>query len=114
MADHRKPLLQLRVLIEFDPRYSIYVGYCLETGSVISADDVETAEDMMKELLADEIAFALENNNLRNLLSSPAPLEIWRKWQEAYEKSPSEPEELIVNVRPEPAKPEAELSFATA
>jgi hypothetical protein len=62
-----EPLFKFRVLIEFESGYNMWVARCLETGSVATASDVDTAEDMIKELLVDEVTFAIEHNNLANL-----------------------------------------------
>jgi len=77
----------LRVLAEYDTTYQTHVAYCLETGSVVTADNRDDLKSMMKELLEDEVSFAFEKKNLTNLLSTPAPFDIWVKWQEAVEKN---------------------------
>jgi hypothetical protein len=85
MEKRREPFIVFRVLIEHDPKYNFYVAHCLQTGSVVTADETEVAEDMIRELLEDEISYAVIHNNLKNLLSSPAPLEVWKKWSKAAE-----------------------------
>ena len=80
-----KNLFRLRVLADFDSEYKVWVARCLETGSIVTADDPETVIDMMKEVLEDEITFAWENDNLANLYSTPAPREILLRWREAIE-----------------------------
>jgi hypothetical protein len=50
---------------------------------VATADDTETVEDMIKELLVDEVTFAAEHNNLANLYSHPAPFDVWMKFRSA-------------------------------
>lgn len=83
------PFFRVRVLLEFDETYKVFAAHCLETGNVVTADSTEEAREMIKELLEDEISFAIEHRNLKNLYSSPAPLEIWQKWmQAAKEKTP--------------------------
>jgi len=72
---------QLRVLLWKDP-HDIYVGQCLETGSVGTADDVDTLRDIMTELLTDEVDFNLATGNLGNLFNTPAPLEVWKRYHE--------------------------------
>jgi len=76
-------LFCFRVLLRFDTKYEVYVAHCLETGNVVTSDSPEEAEEMMKELLEDELLFALRNRNLKNLYSSPAPLEVRMQWAEA-------------------------------
>jgi hypothetical protein len=83
MRDLVATLFPLRVLMEYDDRYKVQVARCLETGSVATADDFDTAKEMIKEILEDEIAFAIENDNLPNLYSTPAPLEVFKRWREA-------------------------------
>lgn len=76
----------LRVLAEYDTSYNTHVAYCLETGSVVTADNSRELKLMMKELLEDEVSFAIEHKNLTNLFSTPAAYDIFVKWQEALEK----------------------------
>ncbi|HEV8427559.1 MAG TPA: hypothetical protein VGQ41_06575 [Pyrinomonadaceae bacterium] len=80
-----KNLFRLRVLADLDSEYNVWVARCLETGSMVTADDPETVIEMMKEVLEDEITFAWENDNLANLYSTPAPREILLRWREAVE-----------------------------
>jgi hypothetical protein len=75
-----KSMFRLRVLSEYDSLYNIYVAQCLETGSIVSADDPATLEDMMTELLADEVGHAVEHKNFANLFSTPAPPDVWVRW----------------------------------
>jgi hypothetical protein len=76
----------LRVLAEYDTTYNTHVAYCLETGSVVTAENADDLKSMIKELLEDEISFAIANKNLTNLFSTPAGFDIFVKWQEAVEK----------------------------
>jgi hypothetical protein len=78
-----RPLWDFRVFAEFDKTYNVYVAYCLETGTTATADDLQNLRRIMIDVLRDEVAFALTNKNLNNLYSTPAPLEIWLKWDEA-------------------------------
>jgi len=73
----------LRVLAEYDTTYKTHVAYCLETGSVVTGETVDELKIMMKELLEDEISFAIANKNLTNLFSTPASFDVFVKWQEA-------------------------------
>ena len=77
------PFVKLRVLADYDEIYKTHVAYCLETGSVVTADGPEELKSEMKELFEHEIMFALESRNLANLFSAPAPFEKWVKWLEA-------------------------------
>jgi hypothetical protein len=92
----------LRVLAEYDATYQTHVAYCLETGNVITASDPADLKMMMKELLEDEVSFAIEHKNLTNLFSTPAPYDIFVKWQQALEKGKVEdiPLDLKNPVRP--------------
>lgn len=76
----RKEMFKLRVLAEYDDNYQIYVAQCLETGSIVSADDMETLQSMMFELLTDEVSYAVEHKNFANLFSTPAPPDVWVRW----------------------------------
>lgn len=86
----------MRVLLEFNQAYRIWTAQCLETGSVITADSSDMAKEMIKELLEDEISYAIEHRNLKNLYSSPAPIDIWTKWFQAAKEN--EPEVINLNV----------------
>jgi len=90
-------------LFERDERFEVEVAYCLQTGSVATADDFDTVWVMMKELLEDEITYALKYENLANLFSNPAPTEIWRKWYELSQKV--EPEIMKLEIDWEKVKP---------
>jgi hypothetical protein len=112
IATHTRPLHEqevselfinpLRVLAEYDATYQTHVAYCLETGSVVTANNCTDLKSMMKELLEDEVSFAIEHKNLTNLFSNPASYEIFVKWQEALEKGKVEeiPLDLENPVRP--------------
>jgi len=75
-----EPFIPLRVLVEYDQKYKFFVAHCLETGNVVTANDADTAEEMIKELLGDEVAYAISHDNLKNLISSPAPMDVWKRW----------------------------------
>ena len=103
-------LFRLRVLAAWDSEYKVFVARCLETGSVVTADDAETVENMIQEVLEDEINFALENDNLANLFSSPAPFEIWEQWRKAM-KAGKEPRFVELNIKlKEPLDGEEDLA----
>jgi hypothetical protein len=82
---HQTFLESLRVLSEYDETYKVHVAYCLETGSTVTSDRADKLKPMIKELLEDEISFALQNKNLGNLFSNPAPWDVWVKWTEVAE-----------------------------
>jgi len=95
--ERTEPILSLRVVTEYDAAYKVYVAYCLETGSVVTADDQATVESMIEELLSDEVEYALEHDRaFSNLTSSPAPLEIVAKWMKAAETGKVEPRMIQV------------------
>lgn len=84
-----EPMFRFRVLIDFEIRGDVFVARCLETGSVATAADAETAEDMMVELLVDAITFAVDHNNLaKSLCSSPMPLEVWFRFRDQHDEGP--------------------------
>ena len=76
-----------RVLLFHDEKSKFFVAHCLETGNVVTADDPEILKEMIKELLEDEISYAIVHNNPKNLFSSPAPFEIRTRWLKAAEKT---------------------------
>jgi hypothetical protein len=55
---------------------------CLETGSVVTADDANTARSMIMETLKEEVRHAQEHSNLASLFDTPAPLGIWQTYYE--------------------------------
>jgi hypothetical protein len=73
----------LKVFLEYDNQYEIYVAQCLQTGHLVTADDTDTAKEMITELLQDEVSMAVQGNNFNDLLSNPAPIESWAKWEMA-------------------------------
>lgn len=79
-------LFPLRVLSEHDEKHGFFVAYCLETGSVTTAEDMETVLDMMKELLEDEVSRVIASRNVANLFSTSAPFEVWEKWTQLAEE----------------------------
>ena len=86
MSEPTKELLTLfrfRVLLEFHPEYACFVAQCLETGNIVTADDIDTAQSMIVELLEDEVEFAIEHKNVRNLTSSPSSILIWKRWTDS-------------------------------
>ena len=90
MVSERADLFVLRVLVEFDETYSIWVARCLETGGVTTADEEPTVRDMMKELLEDEILHALQEEDFGDLFSCPADPDVWFRWTEfATSKAPT-------------------------
>jgi hypothetical protein len=91
-------LFNFRVLLRHDEKYGVEVAHCIETGSVVTSDSPEETLEMMKELLEDELSFAIKNNNLKNLFSSPAPIEVRMQWVEAALKNELKTEYLDVDV----------------
>jgi len=73
----------LKVFLEYENLYEIFVARCLQTGHLVTADDAETAKEMIIELLEDEVSLAFQNNDLNRLLSNPAPMESWARWEMA-------------------------------
>ena len=111
------PFFEFRVLVEFDDKYKFFVAYCLNTGNVVSADESETAVQMMKEVLEDEVYHAIKFENYSNLFSSTAPPEVWRKWHAlALTQAPREIKLDIKydKVSLHDGEPTAQLELATA
>lgn len=76
-----QPLDPLKVFVQYDQQYQVYVAQCLQTGHLVTADDVATAKEMIRELLTDEVSLAVKNNDISSLLSNPAPMELWFKYE---------------------------------
>jgi len=89
----------LKVFVEYDQQYEIFVAQCLQTGHVVSADDHETVKSMIVELLGDEATYAIQHDDLPNLLDTPAPMEIWAKWNLAAKAK--DPEERKITIHGE-------------
>ncbi len=105
-------MFRFRVLLEQDSDYNVFVARCLETGGITTADDSETAKDMMQELLMDEVIYALEHRDLANLYSSPAPYDVWTRCRNAErDGTPSKPMRKAVRARNEEEVP-AEIQFS--
>lgn len=98
-TDSQKEMFRLRVLAYYDSAYEIFVAQCLETGSVVTADDEDTLNDMMRELLQDEVSFAVEHKNFANLFSTPAPPEIWVRWLQAAKQGEVTEESLAISAK---------------
>jgi hypothetical protein len=98
-ADWLTQLFPLRVLGEYDEKYGFFVAYCLETGSVTTADDMDTVLDMMKELLEDELSRVMASKNLSNFFSTPAPFEIRQKWTHLAKERPDKIGKMQLNLR---------------
>lgn len=97
MPTKRLPLefFQLRVLLSWTG--DVCWAQCLETGSIVTADNPNIARSMIMEVLKDEVRHAQDNSNLSNLFSTPAPLGIWQTY---YEWSHvSQPKELGRGIR---------------
>jgi hypothetical protein len=93
------PYFKFRVLLQFDGNYQSFVGYCLETGNVVTADDMDTASEMIREVLEEEISNAVKFANYSNLFSKPAPKVIWDRWYELSKTK--QPETVFLNIRNE-------------
>ena len=76
-----QPLDPLKVFLEYDSQYEVYVAQCLQTGHLVTADDPDMAKEMITELLEEEVSLAVNANDTSRLLSNPAPMELWFKWE---------------------------------
>lgn len=83
-----QPLDPLKVFLEFDSHYLVFVAQCLQTGHLVTADDPDAAREMITELLTDEVSIAVKNNDISGLLSNPAPMELWFKWDLVSKTTP--------------------------
>lgn len=92
-------LFNLRVLLRYDERYGVHAAHCIETGNVVTADSSDEAKGMIRELLEDEILFALKHHNIKNLFSSPASLDVLVQWMNAAQENVPKVEFLDVNFK---------------
>lgn len=113
MQNNPQALFELSVLEEYDGTYGVWIARCLQTGSVVSADDQETVRQMMLDVLEDEIAFAIQHNNLKNLWS-PAPLDVWFRWDALAAIQPPEEVRLRIQTRKPAAPSEVSSVIRTA
>lgn len=88
----------LKVFVEYDTQYEIYVAQCLQTGHLVTADDPDTAKNMIAELLEDEVSTAIKNNDISGLLANPAPLELRAKWELAARTAPDKLDRRTITV----------------
>jgi len=122
MPSKAENLFNLRVLLRYDDKYAVHVAHCIETGNVVTADSSEEAESMIKELLEDEILFALKHQNLKNLFSSPARLDVLVMWMNAARENGTRNVVLDINfkevelpeIEPQNSNIKNELTFARA
>lgn len=87
----------LRVFVEFDTQYEIWVARCLQTGHLVTANNPDKAKEMITELLQDEISFAVSSGDFSQLLSNPEPLETWIKWKMAWAVNPDDERKIKVS-----------------
>jgi len=76
-----QPIDPLKVFLEFNEQYQVYVAQCLQTGHLVTADDPEMAKEMITELLEGEVSQAIRANDLSSLLSNPAPMSLFYKFE---------------------------------
>jgi hypothetical protein len=88
----------LKVFVEYDTRYGIYVAQCLQTGHLVTADDPDTVKDMIAELLEDEVSLAFKNNDISSLLANPASLELRAKWELAAITAPEQLDKRTIKI----------------
>jgi hypothetical protein len=107
-----KALFDFKVWIQPDEDTGGFAAYCLETGSVATADDAQTAETLLDEVIQSEAVNALDTKNFANLYSSPAPQEIWDRWYKLAETK--QPKVRFLPLRPQltaPKKPTRGVPF---
>jgi hypothetical protein len=88
----------LKVFVEYDTQYEIYVAQCLQTGHLVTADDPEMAKEMITELLGDEVSLAVKHNDISSLLSNPAKMELWVRWELVAKTAPNKIEPRTIKV----------------
>jgi hypothetical protein len=88
----------LKVFVEYDTQYEIYVAQCLQTGHLVTADSPEMAKEMIKELLEDEVSLAVKRNDISVLLSNPAKMELWFRWELVAKTAPTKIERDTIKV----------------
>jgi hypothetical protein len=100
-------LFDFKVLVEPSIDEGGFVAYCLQTGSVATADDSDTAESILDEVIESEANHALETKDFANLYSSPAPPDVWFRWYKLAETK--RPKVRFLTLRPKgvpaPKKP---------
>lgn len=65
--------LELRVLVEFDEDYGVYVGRCIDTGAVATGATIDEAQSSLKEVLQNDLRIAIEQGSLKSLFHAPSP-----------------------------------------
>ena len=98
--DHSAPMAlldPLKVFVEFDSQYEIFVAQCLQTGHLVTADNVELAKEMIIELLEHEVTLAFQADDLSGLLSNPAPVELFAKWVLASKQEKIDERKIVLH-----------------
>jgi hypothetical protein len=75
--------LELHVLEEYDEEHETFVARCLETGTVSTANEMDSLREIMRETLQLEITLAARSGNFANLWKRPAPGDVWARWHYA-------------------------------
>lgn len=107
----RETMFYLRAVVSLNEEYGVFVGRCLETGNVATADDAETCEEMMRDLLIDECSFAVRHRNIANLFSHPSKTSVWLDWYRLRKSAEAKDTrhdlldnaDLTISVRTEPS-----------
>lgn len=93
-----QPIDPLKVFLEFDLEYHVYVAQCLQTGHLVTADDPNLAKEMITELLQEEVSQAVRANDISTLLSNPAPMALFFKFDLAARVPEAIDEPRIIRV----------------
>lgn len=93
-----QPLDPLKVFVDYDPQYEVYVAQCLQTGHLVTADDDKTVKEMITELLHDEVSLAVKNDGISRLLSHPASSDLFYKWDMVKQAMPERIEQTTIEI----------------
>lgn len=102
----KRPLFEFRVWVEQEAS-NHFSAHCLETGAVATANDETTVLSIIEEVLESEAALALDSNDFTNLYSSPAPPDVWFKWNAMAEKRKPTIRTFEIKSRRRPAPPDS-------
>lgn len=96
--------LELRVLVEFDEDYGVYVGRCIDTGAVATGATIEEAQALLQDILRNDFRSAIEEGSLKSLFHAPAPWDAMVRWYEMKAADPDSVKRIPVEVSPGPEK----------
>jgi predicted RNase H-like HicB family nuclease len=92
--------LELRVLVERDEDYGVYLATCIDTGAVATGETIEEAESLIRAVLENDFRIAMERESLDSLFHAEAPWDAKVHWYEAKAADPGSVKKIRLEVAP--------------